>query len=719
MPQTPMTKIQQTLNKYKEILFVTLCIAGLTIAGSYAGIFRILEWATLDQFFILRPQESRDRRIVIVTVDEPDINAVQQWPMADAVMTQLLQNIKQQKPRGIFLDIYRDLPVEPGHEALVETFENTPNLIGIEKVVGNAIAPPPALAESGQVAANDMFLDRDGKIRRGVVLLPKEDGTPTQSLGVRAALMYLEKEEIELEAVDEEKLIYGLGEAKFVPLSKNDGEYTEDDIGGYQILLNYRGGLQQFDHISMTEVLEDKIPDDLMRDRLVFIGSKAPSLNDNYATPFNSRFLRTTELMPGVVIHANLTSQILSAALDNRPMLRASAKPINGVLILFWSACGAILGALYIKRRWATGIGWLVGCAIIGTSGYLIFLQGWLIPVFAPLVAITGATIASIGSVLWNSLMLSYRKLEDYAHNLEDKVKERTTELASANEQLASANTEISTLNDKLKQENLRMSAELDILQEMQQLILPRPAELEAIEGLDIAGFMEPADEVGGDYYDVLSTEGIVTLAIGDVTGHGLESGILMVMTQTAVRTLQEVRERDSVRFLDTLNRTIYKNVTRMDCDKNLTLALLNYADHRISISGQHEETLVVREGGAIERIDTMDLGFPLGLDDDIADFIDQISVELEPGDGVVLYTDGIPEAKDIDKKFYGLERLCEVVSQHWHLSAEEIKKAAIEDLRGFIGKQKVFDDITLVILKRADGEEGETEIQERVVVQV
>jgi predicted ATPase/serine phosphatase RsbU (regulator of sigma subunit)/tRNA A-37 threonylcarbamoyl transferase component Bud32 len=282
---------------------------------------------------------------------------------------------------------------------------------------------------------------------------------------------------------------------------------------------------------------------------------------------------------------------------------------------------------------------------------------------------------------------------------LEQKVEERTA-------QLARANTEITVLNERLKAENLRMGAELDILKEMQQLILPKPEELELIADLDIAGFMEPADEVGGDYYDILHADGVVTIGIGDVTGHGLESGILMVMTQASVRTLQEIKEADSVRFLDTLNRTIYKNVQRMNSDKNLTLAILNYAEGRISISGQHEETIVVRKGGRIERIDTIDLGFPIGLDDDIADLISHELVELEPGDGVVLYTDGIPEARDIHKRFYGLERLTEVIALNWHLSAEQIKQAAIDDLWGFIGEQKVFDDITLVVLKRK-GEES------------
>ncbi len=295
---------------------------------------------------------------------------------------------------------------------------------------------------------------------------------------------------------------------------------------------------------------------------------------------------------------------------------------------------------------------------------------------------------------LANSFNSMAIQLQESFETLEDKVKERTSELATANQ-------EIAELNQRLKAENRRMSSELGMLRQMQQLILPKPAELAAIESLDIAGFMEPADEVGGDYYDVLCTEGIVTVAIGDVTGHGLESGILMVMAQAAVRTLQEMPESDPVRFLDTLNRTLYKNIQRMNSDKNLTLALLNYADGRISISGQHEETIVVRKNGQIERIDTMDLGFPLGLDEEIADFISHVLVKLEPGDGVVLYTDGITEARNTSKQFYGVERLCEVISINWHNSAEQIKQAAINDLRQFIGEAKVFDDITLVVLKQ------------------
>jgi predicted ATPase/serine phosphatase RsbU (regulator of sigma subunit)/tRNA A-37 threonylcarbamoyl transferase component Bud32 len=278
--------------------------------------------------------------------------------------------------------------------------------------------------------------------------------------------------------------------------------------------------------------------------------------------------------------------------------------------------------------------------------------------------------------------------------NLEDKVSERTA-------QLAQANAEITTLNEKLKAENLRMSAELEVTKQLQQMVLPKREELDSIEGLEIAGYMEPADEVGGDYYDVLQQDGKVKIGIGDVTGHGLESGVLMLMTQTAVRTLQQSHQTDPVQFLDILNRTIYGNVQRINPDKNLTLALLDYSDGTLSISGQHEEIIVVRAGGLVERIDTTDLGFPIGLDEEITDFIASEQVQLNPGDVVVLYTDGITEAFDIARQQYGIERLCKVVSQNCEGTALEIRQAVIEDVRRHIGEQKVFDDITLVVLKQ------------------
>jgi len=132
------------------------------------------------------------------------------------------------------------------------------------------------------------------------------------------------------------------------------------------------------------------------------------------------------------------------------------------------------------------------------------------------------------------------------------------TKIADA---LVAANQKITVLNDRLKAENMRMSAELDATRKMQQMLLPKKRELNEVIALDIAGFMEVAEEVGGDYYDVLQHKGRVKIGIGDVTVHELESGVLMIMVQTAVRTLLAYNEPDPVRFLSGMNSVIYDNV--------------------------------------------------------------------------------------------------------------------------------------------------------------
>ncbi len=268
-------------------------------------------------------------------------------------------------------------------------------------------------------------------------------------------------------------------------------------------------------------------------------------------------------------------------------------------------------------------------------------------------------------------------------------------------EQLARANEEIEKLNNCLQAENTRLNAELEITKGLQMMLLPKEKELSQIEDLEIAAFMEPAEEVGGDYYDILQHHGRLTISIGDVTGHGLESSVLTLMVQTAVRTLAENNETDPKRFFEILNRAIYKNLQRIDSDKNLSLCLIDYYKGVLSLSGQHEQMLLVRSDGEIERIDTIDLGFPIGLEETVEDFVFQTQVRLNRGEVVVLYTDGITEAENNLGKHYGLEQLCSVVQQNWQHSADEIARAAIADLRSHIGGEKVYDDITLVVLKQ------------------
>ena len=285
-------------------------------------------------------------------------------------------------------------------------------------------------------------------------------------------------------------------------------------------------------------------------------------------------------------------------------------------------------------------------------------------------------------------------QLEHVNQDLERRVAERTSALEAAN-------IEILSLNERLKGENIRMETELNFTRKLQQMILPTEEELGEIVGLDIAGFMEPATEVGGDYYDVLQHEGRVRIGIGDVTGHGMESGMVMLMAQTAVRALLVNGETDPAKLLNAVNRTIYGNTQRMKSYKNMTIAILDYEAGRIRLSGQHEELIVIRNSGEVESVDTLDLGFPLGIESDISPFLAEVQVNLSAGDVAVLYTDGITEAMNLANQQYGLARLQQILVKNHERSAQEIRQAVIEDVKAFIGKQEIFDDLTLLILKQ------------------
>ncbi|MCL1471835.1 CHASE2 domain-containing protein [Argonema antarcticum A004/B2] len=183
-----------------------------------------------------------------------------------------------------------------------------------------------------------------------------------------------------------------LGQAILVPFHGNEGGYVRANSGGYQILLNFRGSLENFQTISFADVLKNRIPPDLMKNRIIIIGTTAESLNDLFYTPYSSSLFRTPKRTSGVAIHANLISHILSAALDGRPSIRVWTKPQEWLWILVWSAIGALLSWRLKPLQIASGI-FLAGSGLLAIA-YLAFLQGWWLPVVGPMLGLVGAAIA-------------------------------------------------------------------------------------------------------------------------------------------------------------------------------------------------------------------------------------------------------------------------------------------------------------------------------------
>lgn len=399
-------RLKQKIWQRRGVWIGAIGAASIVVALRLAGLLQSWEWAALDQFFRWRPAKPPDQRILIVGITESDLRYVGQWPVNDAILAKLLEKLKAYNPRAIGLDLYRDLPVPPGTQALRDVFKSTPNLIGIEKKVedskSNATAAPPILEQLGQVGANDVVPDADGKIRRGLLFLTPESEPPLASLGLTLALIYLEHQGITPTA--DANGFMKLDKTVFIPFEKNDGGYVRADAGGYQILLNFKGN-SSFDIVSMTEVLQNRVPPSLVRDRIVLIGSVAPSLKDLFYTPFSNDWLPSPKQSPGVEIQAHLTSIILSAALEGRPLLRTWSEPVEMVWIFLWSGVGATLTWAVRFRGYKnnsllrTVIGLVVATSGLMGFSYLLFLGSWWIPVVPPFLALIGSATVLMGYI--------------------------------------------------------------------------------------------------------------------------------------------------------------------------------------------------------------------------------------------------------------------------------------------------------------------------------
>src|SRR5579883_3433245 len=326
--------------------------------------------------------------------------------ISDAKLAELLTLIKRQQPAAIGLDLYRDLPVEPGHTVLNQLFATTPNLVGVQKVSSNrdssAVNPPPVLKQHNQVGANDLVLDGDGKVRRGLIYLEDKDGENVFSFGFTLATLYLQRQNIQPELTADNQV--KLRSTIFPALNPNDGSYVQAQAEGYKIMLNYRGTIQHFQTVTLTDVLAHKVSPTVMRDRIVLIGATAESLKDLFYVPYSSNLAEPTR-MAGVTIHANLISQILSATLDGRtPTLYTWRDGWEGAWVLVWAAIGAIVSW---RQRYSNRSGshpWHIVNILLLASGlicgaYVVFLQGWWIPVVPPILALTGASIVVTGYV--------------------------------------------------------------------------------------------------------------------------------------------------------------------------------------------------------------------------------------------------------------------------------------------------------------------------------
>ncbi|MFN6461555.1 MAG: CHASE2 domain-containing protein [Nostoc sp. DedVER02] len=447
-------RFQTFFQHSRSVLIITPTVALTVIVGQSLGFFNLLEWKIRDEWVRQRSQETIADEIVIVTIDERDIQSVRKWPIPDWALAKLLEKIRAQQPRAIGLDLYRDLPEGSGHKELVKIFRSTPNLIGVEKITGERVNPSPELKKLDQVGLADLVLDGDRFVRRALLTATdaKEQDTLKGGLATVVALKYLEADKISLESIDPKQQKFQLGKAIYLPLNNQEAGYSDGDLGGYQILLNWYGTEAAFRTVAMRDVLAGRIPANLMRDRMVFIGSTAASTNDFFNTPFSSSWMSAQKTTPGVVVHANIAHQLVQGAKTGKTNLYGVSGIAASLWIILWSAIGSG-GSWFLSSRKLRILGGKILWATVGISGvfvgggYGMFLHGILIPITPALAAFISSVIATTNAYKQRRLEEANQQLEianaqllDYSKTLEFKVEERTHELLEAKEAADAAN---------------------------------------------------------------------------------------------------------------------------------------------------------------------------------------------------------------------------------------------------------------------------------------
>lgn len=256
---------------------------------------------------------------------------------------------------------------------------------------------------------------------------------------------------------------------------------------------------------------------------------------------------------------------------------------------------------------------------------------------------------------------------------------------------------------EQATEQRARLSTELDVARRIQARIIPRDAPL---PGLEMTSHVRPAESVGGDYLDVYRDGERCWFLLGDVTGHGLGAGLVMLMAQSTMSSLLRLRPDISPRELNFFaNQVLSANLERLQERRHLTaVSLLRMEGNHFRVSGSHDGLLIYRaSSGDVESCDVNHFPVGLGFTPDLerADFA-EAALELAPGDTLFLFTDGITEAArggDPRAGLFGTDPLVALLKRHARAPLTELKQDLVEELDRFT--DSVYeDDVSFLVLR-------------------
>jgi CHASE2 domain-containing sensor protein len=383
----------QTVLPLWQIAVTSLAITSIVIGIRTLGFLQAWELQAYDLLMRSRPDEGIDKRLLLVTITEEDVQSQpiterKAASLSERSFAQLLTKLEQAKPRVIGLDIYRETPLEAKYKNLATKIKNSNNFFVICRYGKPGIKPPPEVSKYGQ-GFNNVELDFDDVLRRQILAVDAASPCESKySFAWKLAVSYLREYRIQPDFTPDNYL--KLGNVVFKTLEKNSGAYHNINASGHQILINYHVSKQIAEKVTLAQLLSEQFNPNLAKDRIVLIGTTDPSFNDHHwHTPYSGGY-SSIQTMTGVEIQAHMVSQILSTVLEQKPLIWSWSKPVEIMWIWGWSLVGGLLAwRLMSLRLILLGGGVALGVLCISCWGLLTFKGGW-IPLVPSALALMG-----------------------------------------------------------------------------------------------------------------------------------------------------------------------------------------------------------------------------------------------------------------------------------------------------------------------------------------
>ncbi len=399
----PMTRSQ-----IQAIALSTLVATSLITGIRWLGFMQPLELQAFDVLMQHRPIEPPDPRLLIVKIEEEDIQKLPQnaGSLADETLDRVLETLQNHGARVVGLDLYRDFPTQRSSlQNRLQQMTQNDRLITIckrpdpESNDPTGVAPPPGIQQS-EIGFSDFVQDRDGVVRRHLLFATPDTVarcTTPYGLSVQLAFRYLYAQNPSISPTFTPTKSLQLGHTIFPSLTSPASGYQRFDSRGSQILLNYRSTASPTDiaqQVTVRQLLSKDMNLNAIRDRIVLIGVTAPSSGDYFATPHGRSF---TQKLPGVLVHAHMVSQMLSAVLDKRPLLWVWSSGIEILWITSWSLLGGLI-IWRFRRLNGIAIAMVVSIVLLSSACWLVLTQGGWIPL-----------VPALSGLMLTSSLVAYR----------------------------------------------------------------------------------------------------------------------------------------------------------------------------------------------------------------------------------------------------------------------------------------------------------------------